>query len=172
MSTPLDSLNLYNRVSQTQSAMDNAIHANDLNLDADTIKMLQDSANISNSVILGRLDQYFEDSENSQEEQIKVLKKIAVTAERQAQAAIQQANAAKKHAQSAEAQVKELKAHNQTFEESLAAMQKQLDMQKQNMEAKAKEDTKTFKLTLFWNVVNTILAIASLIASILIAVLT
>lgn len=172
MSTPLDSLNLYNRVSQTQSAMDNAIHANDLNLDADTIKMLQDSANISNSVILSRLDQYFEDSENSQEEQIKVLKKIAVTAERQAQAAIQQANAAKKHAQSAEAQVKELKAHNQTFEESLAAMQKQLDMQKQNMEAKAKEDTKTFKLTLFWNVVNTILAIASLIASILIAVLT
>ena len=172
MSTPLDSLNLYNRVSQTQSAMDNAIHANDLNLDADTIKMLQDSANISNSVILCRLDQYFEDSESSQEEQIKVLKKIAVTAERQAQAAIQQANAAKKHAQSAEAQVKELKAHNQTFEESLAAMQKQLDMQKQNMEAKAKEDTKTFKLTLFWNVVNTILAIASLIASILIAVLT
>ena len=166
MSTPLDVLNLYDQVNQMQSVMDKALHANDLNLDAETIKMLRDSAGVSNSAILNRLDQYFEDSESSQEEQIKVLKKIAVTAEQQARAAILQADAAEKHAQSAEAQVKELKAHNQTFEESLATMQKQLDMQKQDTEAKAKEDKKNFKLTIFWNVFNSIVAIVPIIIDI------
>ena len=172
MSTPLDVLNLYDQVNQMQSVMDKALHANDLNLDAETIKMLRDSVNVSNNVILDRLDQYFEDSESSQEEQIKVLKKIAVTAEKQAHAAILQAGAAEKHAQSAEAQVAELKAHNQTFEASLAAMQERLDMQKQDAEAKAEDDRKNRKMTVFWNELNSFLAVASIIVSILIEVLS
>lgn len=76
------------------------------------------------------------------------------------------AEAAEKRAQSAEAQVAELKAHNQTFKASLAAMQEQLDTQKQNAEDKAKEDKKNFKLTIFWNVFNSIVAIVPIIIDI------
>lgn len=65
-------------------------------------------------------------------------------------------------------QVDELKAHNQTFEASLATMQKQLDMQKQEIEDGKKDQASNR----FYTRINTCIAALSFIISVISAVIS